>query len=56
MKYEESVRISLKEFERINKLLSISSLEELTERQLKKLGATTNSYEGLFYIEFEEDL
>ena len=53
-KHEETMHISQKEFDRINRLLSIKSLEEMTDDQLKSLGAYPNSCEGLFYVEFDD--
>lgn len=52
IKYEEIVYVSKKEFDRINRLLAIESLEEMTDNELLEQGANTDVCEGLFYVEF----
>ena len=52
IKHEEIIHIPTKEFDRINKLLAIESLEELTDEELRQLDANTNVVEGLYYVEF----
>ena len=53
IRYEETIRISASEFDRINRLLAIDSLEEMTDEELRKIGATTDGVEGIFYVEFD---
>lgn len=53
IKHEETIRIPAKEFDRINRLLAIESLEEMTDDELRKMGATTDGFEGIFYVEFD---
>lgn len=52
-KHEVTVSISREEFDRINKLLAIPSLEEMTDAELLEQGANTDVYEGIFYVEFD---
>lgn len=54
MKYEETISISKSEFERINRLLDIYSLEEMTDKELMAAGANTNVHENVFYVRFED--
>lgn len=53
-KHIATVHISSAEFDRINRLLSISSLEELTDSQLIEQGANTNQNEGIFSVTFDD--
>lgn len=41
------------ELERINRLLAIESLEDLTDAQLREMGANTDVCEGIFHVEFD---
>ena len=41
------------ELERINRLLEIESLEDLTDAELRKLGANTDVCEGIFHVDFD---
>ena len=52
--YEEQICISANEFSRINRLLAIESLEDMTDDELAKQGANTNSCEGIFHVEFAD--
>ena len=54
IKYEEIVYVSKKEFDRINRLLAIESLEDMTDNELLEQGANTDVCEGLFYVEFDD--
>lgn len=47
------IRISEDEFNRINRLLAIDSLEEMTGSELLTQGANTNCCEGIFHVEFD---
>lgn len=53
VKHEVIVRISASEFDRVNKLLAIKSLEEMTDEELLAQGANTDVCEGIFYVEFD---
>lgn len=53
IKHEAIVYIPTSEFDRINRLLAIDSLENMTDEELIEQGANTDVYEGLFYIEFD---
>ena len=53
IKHEATVSISREEFDRINRLLAIQSLEEMTDEELREQGANTDVCEGLFFIEFD---
>ena len=53
IKHEEKVYISASEFDRINRLLSIESLEEMTDSELLEQGANTDYNEGIFYVKFD---
>lgn len=47
-KHEEIIHVSASEFDRINRLLAIKSLEDMTDSELLEQGANTDVYEGLF--------
>jgi hypothetical protein len=53
IKHEATINISATEFDRINRLLAIESLEEMTDSELIAHGANTDSCEGVFYVEFD---
>ena len=53
IKHEETVHIPASEFNRINRLLAIGSLEDMTDIELLEHGANTNVCEGIFYVEFD---
>lgn len=52
IRHEETIRITKEEYERINRLLAIESLEYMTEDELQVQGAKLDSVEGLFFVEF----
>lgn len=54
IKHEESIYITASEFDRINKLLAIESLEEMTDSELLDIGANTDCCEGIFYVQFDD--
>ena len=54
IKHEETILIPANEFERINRLLAIESLEEMTDSELLEQGANTDVYEGVFAIDFDD--
>lgn len=51
--HKEKVIIPASEYNRINSLLAIISLEEMTDDELLKIGANTDYYEGIFNITFD---
>ena len=53
VKYEETMYIPKSEFDRINRLLAIESLEEMTDEELIKSGANTDYCEGIFRVIFD---
>lgn len=53
IKHEAIVYIDKDEFDRINRLLAIESLEEMTDSELIEQGANTDVCEGIFYVEFD---
>lgn len=54
MTYTESVKIPAAEIERVNRLLAIPSLSEMTDEELKNAGANTNHCEGVYCVEFAD--
>ena len=48
------VRIPQHEIDRINRLLSILSFEEMTDEELEFAGVQKNSHEGVFCAEFDD--
>lgn len=54
MTFTETVSISKKEYERVNRLLALSSLEEMTDEELLKAGANTDEYTGVLDVTFED--
>lgn len=50
--YEKTVMIDAEEYDRINRLLAIPSLEDMTDEELLEAGANTNQNEGVFRVEF----
>lgn len=53
IKHEKTVYITTGDLNRINKLLAIESLEEMTDIELLEHGATTDYCEGIFHVEFD---
>ena len=53
-KHEEIIRVTQAEFDRINRLLAIPSLEDMTDDELSKIGAKTNSSEYLYFVDFDD--
>ena len=53
IKHEAIVYIDKDEFDRINRLLAIESLEEMTDSELIEQGANTDVCEGIFYVKFD---
>lgn len=49
-KHEVTVRISQEEFDRVNRLLAIESLEDLTDSELLAQGANFHQNEGVYYV------
>lgn len=53
IKHETTIRIPASEVDRINRLLAIPSLEDMTDDELLAQGANTDEYEGIFHVEFD---
>ena len=53
IKHEETIHIPANEYDRINRLLAIPSLEDMTDNELIAQGANTNVCEGIFCAEFD---
>lgn len=53
VKHEVKVYMPINEFDRINRLLAIESLEEMNDAQLREIGANTHVCEGIFHVEFD---
>ena len=51
--HKETIRIPVEEFDRINRLLAIESLEEMTDSELIEQCANTDYHEGIFYVQFD---
>lgn len=49
-----TVHIPAKEFDRVNRLLSIESLEEMTDSELIEQGANTYQCDGIFCATFDD--
>ena len=54
MTYTETVKISKKEFDRINRLLEIDNMEEMSDEELRAAGANTHHCEGVYSVRFED--
>ena len=54
MKYEATVQLKKSTFNRVNKLLAIQSLSEMTDHELMAAGANTHHCEGIFEAKFED--
>lgn len=54
MRYEETVNISKEEYEKINRLLEIESLETMTDDELLAAGANTHVCKGIYGVVFED--
>lgn len=54
MKHEATVNISKEEYDKVNNLLKIESLSEMTDNELLAAGANTNTCVGIFSIEFDD--
>lgn len=53
-KHIETVRIPPDEFCRVNRLLAIDSLEDMSDDDLIEQGANTNHCEGVFSVTFDD--
>lgn len=53
MTYIETVRIKRETFNRINRLLAIENMENMTDEELYKAGADTDTFFGVFSITFK---
>lgn len=52
--YKERVNIPPATLERVNRLLDIESLEEMTDQELLDTKANTDQWEGIFYVTFDD--
>lgn len=53
-KHEATVHIERDEFERINRLLAIDSLEDMTDGELLEIGANTDQSDGVYLAKFDD--
>ena len=53
IRHEATVHIPASEFDRINRLLAIESLEDMTDDELLEQGANTSVCEGVYRVEFD---
>lgn len=53
-RHEAIVHISKTEFDRINRLLGIESLENMADSELLEQGANTHHNEGIFLVRFDD--
>lgn len=54
MKHTAIVKIPKSEQDRVNRLLDIPSLSEMTDHELYEAGANTDSCEGVLYVDFDD--
>jgi hypothetical protein len=54
MKHVATVSIKKSEFDRVNRLLSIRSLSEMSDSQLIEAGANTDRCEGILFVTFDD--
>ena len=52
--YRESVTVPAELYDRVNRLLAIESLEDMTDQQLLEAGTNTDQCEGILYVEFDD--
>lgn len=52
-KHEVTVHITPEEFARVNRLLAIESLEDMTDSELLAQGANTHQNEGIYSAKFD---
>lgn len=53
-KHEVTVHITSDEFTRINRILAIESVEDMTNEELLAQGAIPHRNEGIYYAEFDD--
>lgn len=54
MTYEAVVDIDKETYNKVNRLLEIESLEEMTDQELMEAGANTNTHIGVYGVQFED--
>ena len=54
MKHTETVKMAKIEIDRIRRLLDIPSLSDLTDDELRDMGAFTDAIEGVFAVDFDD--
>ena len=52
-RHEVTIHITSDEFTRVNRLLAIESLEDMTDDELILQGSNTHHNEGIYYAEFD---
>jgi len=52
--HEVTIRISPDEFARVNRLLGIESLQDMTDSELIEQGANTHQCEGIYCAKFDD--
>lgn len=53
MTYTETVRIERETFNRVNRLLAIENMENMTDEEMDAAGAETDTSYGIYYVEFQ---
>lgn len=54
MKHTATVKLTKSEIDRINRLLDIPSLSDLTDDELRDMGAFTDAVEGVYSVRFDD--
>ena len=54
MTYKETVNISKKVFDKVNKLLEIESFEDMTDAQMREAGAHEDDCKNIYCVIFED--
>ena len=54
MKHVATAEFQMSEYLRINRLLAIQSLSEMSDAQLLEAGANTDYFEGVMYVDFDD--
>lgn len=53
-KHEATVYLAYDEIDRVNRLLAIESLDDMTDDELFAQGASTCQHEGIFCVKFDD--
>ena len=54
MKYEKTVSIPAEKYDKVNELLELDNLDEMTEGELNDIGAEIEHVEKIYEVEFED--